>query len=232
MDHATATRQATAEAYVLGELSEEARDQFEEHYFTCPACAADVKVLTELIDDARTVLAREPASRRITHAVKRLFDFSWRPLPALPAAAAVVLALGVAIYQSAVTVPDLRHELALAQRPQATSWHFLTVARGAPPVVLVSPDTRMIGLTLSRSGHEAYPYYSVDVRDAGGASATSAVLPAPAAGDELQLLLPVSGLAPGAYTLVLSGLDERDGPATAPDLVRYRFTLTREETAP
>lgn len=230
MDHATATRQAIAEAYVLGELSEEERDRFEEHFFTCPECAADVKALTAFLDDARTVLAREPVSQRIARAVRRLFDLSWRPLPALPAAAALVLALGVAIYQSTVTVPSLRNELTMAQRPQATAWHFLTVARSESPVVRVSPDTRMIGLTLSRSGHEPYPYYSVDVRDASGATATSAVFPAPAAGDELQLLLPVSELRAGDYTLVLSGMDAPDGQVTAPDLVRYPFTLTHEES--
>ncbi len=229
MDHATAIRHAVAEAYVLGGLGDEERAEFEEHFFTCPECAEDVKTLTTFVADARAVLARETSSRRLASATRRLLRGPWRSLTALPVAATVLLLLGVTVYQSTVTVPRLRHELAQARAPQATSWHFLSVARSDPPEVRVSEDQRMFGLTLSRSGYEPYAHYRVDVQDAEGTQVLSTVVPTPPAGDELQLLLPVSELAPGAYALVLSGLDAPDGLARAPDLVRYHFILTREE---
>lgn len=229
MDHATATRKAIAESYVLGELSDEESAEFEEHFFTCPECAEEVKALTTFVEDAKVVLAKERSSSWLADAARRLLRVSWQPLPALPAAAAVLLLLGVTVYQATVTVPRLQHEVAQARAPQATSWHFLSVARGDPPEIHVSENQRMIGLTLSRSGYEAYAHYRVDVRDAAGTQVQSTVVPAPPAGDELQLLLAVSDLAPGAYALVLAGLDAPDGPARAPDLVRYPFTLTREE---
>lgn len=230
MDHSTATRNAIAESYVLGELSDEERAEFEEHFFTCPECAEEVKTLTTFVEDAKVVLAKERSSSWLADAVRRLLQVSWQPLPALPAAVAVLLLLGVTVFQSTVTVPRLRHELELAQAPQPTSWHFLTVARSDPPEVRVAGEQRMIGLTLSRSGYEPHAYYRIDVQDAAGEQVLSTVVPAPPAGDELQLLLPVSELAHGAYVLVLSGLDAPDGPATAPDLVRYPFNLTREES--
>lgn len=230
MDHSTATRNATAESYVLGELSDDERAEFEEHFFTCPECAEEVKALTTFVDDARVVLAKERSSPWLAAAARRLLRVSWQPLPALPAAAAVLLLLGVTVFQSTVTVPRLRHELQLARAPQPTSWHFLSVARSDPPDVRVTGQQRMIGLTLSRSGYDWYAHYRVDVKDATGTQVQSTVVPAPPRGDELQLLLPVSDLAAGAYTLVLSGLDAPDRPARAPDLVRYPFNLTREES--
>jgi hypothetical protein len=229
MDHATATRHATAEAYVLGELGDEQRAAFEEHFFTCPECAEEVKALAVFVDDARSILAKEPASRRLATAARRLLPGPWRPLTALPLAATVLLLFGVTVYQSTVTVPRLRHELAQARAPQATSWHFLTVARSDPPEVQVSKHQRMIGLTLSRSGYESHPRYRVDVRDAEGTQVLSTAVPAPPAGDELQLLLPVAELRAGRYALVLSGLGGADDAASAPDLARYPFILTREE---
>lgn len=231
MDHSTATRNAVAESYVLGELGDEERAEFEEHFFTCPECAEEVKTLTTFVDDAKVVLAKdkERSSSWLADAARRLLRVSWQPLPALPAAAAVLLLLGVTVYQATVTVPRLQHEVAQARAPQATSWHFLSVARGDPPEIHVSENQRMIGLTLSRSGYEAYTHYRVDVRDATDTQVQSTVVPAPPAGDELQLLIPVAEIDPGAYALVLSGLDGPDSPTAAPDLVRYPFILTHEE---
>ncbi len=42
MDHSEATRTMASEKYLLDELSDEARDSFEEHFFDCRVCAADV----------------------------------------------------------------------------------------------------------------------------------------------------------------------------------------------
>jgi anti-sigma factor RsiW len=50
-----------AEKYLLGELAPEVREQFEEHYFECEACANDVKAGAAFIDGAR-VLFKEKCS--------------------------------------------------------------------------------------------------------------------------------------------------------------------------
>jgi len=42
MDHETAVKTGATERYLLGELTGEDRDRFEEHYFMCPECAEDV----------------------------------------------------------------------------------------------------------------------------------------------------------------------------------------------
>ena len=43
MDHQTATEKQITERYLLNELSESDREQFEEHFFSCADCARDVQ---------------------------------------------------------------------------------------------------------------------------------------------------------------------------------------------
>jgi hypothetical protein len=224
MDHATAMRKAIAESYMLDELSEEERAEFEEHFFTCPECAEDMKALAIFIDDTRNALGKPSMGRRLTGATRRL------RLLMLPIAATVALALGAAIYQTAVTVPQLREDLARSQALQATSLHFLSVARSDPAEIRVGAQQNMIGLTLSRTGGESPARYRrIDVRDAKGAQVRSSIVAAPAAGDELQFLLPVSDLASGQYAIELSGIDSAEEQTMPPEVTRYPFILTREE---
>ena len=43
MNHNEAVREQAVERYLLGELPEDARARFEEHFFDCALCAADLK---------------------------------------------------------------------------------------------------------------------------------------------------------------------------------------------
>jgi hypothetical protein len=229
MDHGAALRGAAAERYVLGELSAAESARFEAHYFDCPECAEDVKALVAVVDGARS-LVEEPSRADLATTGLRWVERWTRPAVLLPMAATLAVALGVAVYQSVVTVPRLRRELARMDAPQETSWHFLTVARGTVPEVRVPSRQRMVGLTLSRSDPRAFPFYRLEVRDdEGDRTVLSSAVPAPPRGDELQLLLPLGPLPSGRYTLVLSGLEGRDGPVVAPEFVRYGFHLIREE---
>jgi hypothetical protein len=228
MDHSTAARSAAAERYVLGELSAEDGARFEAHYFDCPECAEDVRALVAFVDGARSLVA-EPARAGLMTRGARVAERWSRPALLLPMAATLAVALGVAVYQSAVTVPRLRGELARLAAPQETSWHFLKVARGSAPDIRVRPQQRMIGLTLSRSEPESFPFYRLEVRDDQGDSVLATGVSAPPQGEELQLLLPLAHLQAGRYTIVLSGLETRDGPVVAPAVVQYAFRLIREE---
>ena len=61
MDHETAVRTGATERYLLGDLTGEDRDGFEEHYFMCPECADDVRALTVFAANAKTVFRAEAA---------------------------------------------------------------------------------------------------------------------------------------------------------------------------
>ena len=58
MDHQTAKSANLLEQYLLGELAEAERSAFEEHYFSCPACAEEVVTATKFLDNARRPLMR------------------------------------------------------------------------------------------------------------------------------------------------------------------------------
>jgi len=74
MDHSEALRLQAAERYVLGELSPELREQYEEHYFTCEECASDVKASGGICRRGpRAIRERKPHNRIVREG---------RPIPA------------------------------------------------------------------------------------------------------------------------------------------------------
>jgi len=224
MDHEEAVRLGTTERYALGELSEEERNVFEEHFFSCAECAEDVKASMAFVEEARIILRKASDARRPVRAAgTRLSELFW-PIP-FGAAATLALAVGFCAYALLVVIPGLRREITRVQAPQATAWFFLSVSRATPQVVSPPPHVRMIGLMLSLSSTRSYPTYRVDVRDAEDEVVLSAVVLAPPAGEELQILLPTGRLRPGPYAIALGGLDSPAGPVVAPDVARYHFTL-------
>src|SRR3954462_2654256 len=63
MNHQDALREMSVERYLLGELTGESRDIFEEHLFDCQQCTADLKSGVTLLEGARTELATPSPAR-------------------------------------------------------------------------------------------------------------------------------------------------------------------------
>ncbi len=109
MDHNEAIQLQAAVKYVLGELSQVQREEYEEHYFDCAECAVDIKALATFADNAREVLRQEKAEQMAKKLVpawggrRRWFQ----PVTAVPVFAALLLIIA---YQSAVTIPHAREE--------------------------------------------------------------------------------------------------------------------------
>ena len=140
MDHSEVVRLQAVEKYMLGELSPELRDQFEEHYFDCPTCAADVTALHTFMAASRMILKEEavaqPAPREGN--LKRRGWFDWlRPAVALPAMAALA---AVIVFQAVVTIPWLERARWRAKAsPKCMSRRF---AYKAPPGAKAAPRSR------------------------------------------------------------------------------------------
>ncbi len=97
MDHLEAKRLHASEKYVLGELSAEQRDAYEEHYFDCAECAEDVKATLTFVSAGREVFREEPvpAYSAPKELARRPRWASWlRPLIAVPAVAVLLLVVG------------------------------------------------------------------------------------------------------------------------------------------
>src|ERR1700685_3142463 len=109
MDHEGVVRQKLTERYLLGELDDQARQEFEEHYFDCPDCALDVRAGALFVEQSKAVLAEEsqpvPAGLQ-SKTPARPGWFAWfRPAFAAPVMALLLAVVG---YQNLVTYPRLQ----------------------------------------------------------------------------------------------------------------------------
>jgi len=231
MDHEDAVHAGATEKYLLGELTEDERERFEEHFFECRECAEDVIAAAAFMANARKALAEEPPDVRGAHRAgprvplaRRLF---W-PMPAGVAAALGALALGLA-HQTLVVVPRMRTELERAEAFQPAESYFLTVARSDTLELVARKDRRMVGIALRPPLDRSFPYYRCEVRDGKNRAYFATDAPDPADGREVELLVPLWRLPAGSYVIVLSGLESPSGPVVAADVARYPFTVRQLE---
>src|SRR5207302_10271513 len=102
-----AVKSQVCEKYLLGELSPELREAYEEHYFSCAECAIQLRSAAELIGTSQQILARTPAiGTKVRAPSKRGGWFRWlQPAIAVPVFASLLLLVG---YQNFVTIPHLK----------------------------------------------------------------------------------------------------------------------------
>lgn len=220
MDHDDAVRTHAAERYLLAEMSEAERFEFEAHYFDCPPCAADVRLGAALADAARTpghpatVLPFSAPLASAQHAA------TGRARPALTGwlsvAAAGVLAI-VAGYQALVVIPGLRE----GAGPVALSPVVLRpVSRGDLPVVTRPSNTSYVTLAMDINVDPLPANVRFALVGASGATVAAGEVPAPVPGSPLLLLMPTRDLTPGSYTLTI-----QDAANRATEVGAYRFEV-------
>ena len=204
MTHEQAIDGMASERYVLDEMSEVERFEYEAHYFDCAECAEDVRLAHMIRDEAAHGGA---AARVATHVSEarpsaKVLPFWRRPvMQAIPWAAAAGLALMVS-YQSMVTVPTLKDSseaLAPVMLRGAT--------RGAVPVVTIGSTQHFVTLAVdvvSPPQNGALRYELVH----DGHNVLAGDAPMPAGGAPLMLLLPAAELEHHArYSLIVRSAD-------------------------
>lgn len=207
MTHQQALDRLASERYLLDEMTEVERFEFEEHYFDCAECAEDVRLGDMIRQEARRAGTAMAASPHAGRPAVVLTSAKWwrRPMIAAPWAVAATLALVVG-YQSLVTVPGLRG----AVGPQSIEPVVLRGAtRGAATTVAITPGQRLVALSadlLTTPSSSSLVYEIVDADRSAVVSGRSAV---PASGAPLMLLIPVDELEKaGRYTLTLRDGDQ------------------------
>lgn len=198
MDHNRALDSQAVERYLLGEMSTEERDSFEEHFFGCEECAQDVRDGARFRENAREVLP-EFQQKRAEIASKPFWRW-WRP----PALALVTATLGmVVVYQAAVQVPSLKNQIR-AQTVPAFALH--ATARGEESLPHVPANAGLFTLYFDLPGAAAPPY-ECTLTDASGKVVDT--FPAdPKPNETLNVLLDRARLSPGRYTLTLKSTSE------------------------
>ena len=204
MTHEDAVKSRAAERYLLSELAADERAQFEEHFFDCPECAADVRLGEVFASNARAVFLEEAGPQVTPRPADTL---KVRGLPGwLRPAFGFALAL---IFLLTVVIGVLFTRLSRLEEPQPYPAFFLHgTVRGDEQVLTVPRTVRFVGVSLDGPPGRRFSKYRCTLTDASGRQRLSADLPAPTDPEAaLNVLLPASDLVPGRYDLVLGGID-------------------------
>ena len=207
MTHQQALNGLASERYLLDEMTEVERFEFEEHYFDCAECADDVRLGDRIRQEARRAGAAMAVTPEAIRPAVVLTSPKWwrRPMVAAPWAVAATLALMVS-YQSLVTVPGLR-DAAGSQSIEPVMLRGAT--RGAATSVAIAPGQRFVALSadLLTPPQSSLAY---EILDANRTTVASGQSKAPASGAPLMLLVPVDELqSAGLYTLTLRDSDQK-----------------------
>jgi hypothetical protein len=206
MDHELVAAQNMTERYLLNELDPAARDEFEEHYFTCSECAADVQaaaLLVERIGDGAIPdpeLHPAPAPPIPT---PRAWLAWLRPAFVVPVMAILLVVVG---YQNLVTYPQLAHQLS---SPQILPWApvNLDTYGSEEPTITSQPGQPFLLLVRIPPGG-AYSKYTADLYNPAGKLEWSFAFTIPAASkqDQWPLQVPGANREAGRYKLKVRGV--------------------------
>ncbi|HYL92518.1 MAG TPA: anti-sigma factor [Alphaproteobacteria bacterium] len=221
IDHDQAIQSRAAERYLLGELSEKERDAYEEHFFSCAACAEEVKQASDFVQSAGQFFradAAVPAAQMKT--VPAAFSFSrlFQPLPAMGFAAALVL-VALGIYQNVVTIPALKQ----AAAPQTVAVVSLLSQSSRAEGVAELKVSRHQALGLNIAVPPGFNSYACRILGSSGFTQSCGLISAQQAKDIVQVLVPPGALAEGKYSVVIYGIGTSSGEEQ--ELARYSFIL-------
>lgn len=201
MDHGQALTTKASERYLLGEMSEPERFDFESHYFTCEVCAEDVRTGIVLARGIKAVCAADANLRPVQKVRTERNWFAWlSPMVLAPATAAIALAF-LAGYQAFVVIPPMRE----TSIPQAMQPAILrAAARGEEPAIQIDRKTGLSVLAMDVNSGSAGQPLLYQLLPPGGAPAISGSTQVPQAGTQLLLVLPNATLQhAGVWTLLL-----------------------------
>jgi hypothetical protein len=231
MDHSQAISLKATEKYLLGELKEPSRGEFEEHFMSCGECARDVRVSAMFVENAREVL-RTPASEfapgYVPESAGARLTTGWftglfRPVIAAPAFA---ILLGIIAYQAAVVLPHARSAQVALSAPQTLASFSLIDAnsRGGSPATFAVQPGQPFSIDIDVPPQPSFSMYNLEVDNENGTPQFSVPISAEEARKTVQLLVPSYRLAAGQYILVIRGT-AGPGGASGTEVLRSRFAL-------
>jgi len=214
MDHLQAMNTLAAERYLLEEMTDAERDEFERHFFSCTDCAEDLRAGAVMLDGARSGLITSgtattaPATWRPQPVASR----RWRPSIVLPWAAAASFALATGYLSWQLPGPGPLVLTPATLRP---------ATRGQEAIVSPGAGGGSVTLAVDLSGAAFAGTLRYELRRDDGSVLASGDAAVPQGGAPLLLLMPPSLLGPeGRYILRVHGFGA--GGLTEED---YRFRV-------
>ena len=227
MDHSDVMRLEAVEKYVLGELPAHLRDQFEEHYFDCAECAAEVKHLMTFMTASRLLLQEAPRTKEAPPEkhTERVGWFAWlRPMIAVPTMVALA---AIVIFQNVVTIPSLKPRGAMEGAAVAfsSSYHLQGTTRGDGTSQIIVGAKESFALDFDFTPAAMYPSYTGRIADGKGATLLTFAIGGGMANQELHVVVPGGKVPPGECAVVIAGEGSNSGGPSAQEVQRIPFTL-------
>ncbi|HXT27524.1 MAG TPA: zf-HC2 domain-containing protein [Candidatus Eisenbacteria bacterium] len=220
MDHNEALQSQACEKYLLGELSPTLRDAYEEHYFSCPECAVQLRSAAEFLGASREVFTSAAPTTALQSAGITGW-FAWlKPAFAVPAFALLLVFIG---YQNFVTIPQYQQ----AAAPRVLAMHSLITANtlGDESLNFTVPANQPFGLYVDAPFDPAYPIYLLKLVSPSGATIPLRSLNA-AEAQKTQIITVNPGRQAGKYALIVFGLASPSAdPSSAKELARLQFSV-------
>ena len=227
MDHPEATRLMAVEKYLLDEMPPELRDEFEEHFFGCPECAADLRATEAFLGAAKQELEAAPLRKPAAAEKKSPFEFLWKPVFALPAFALLLLVIA---YQNIVVYPHLASEVAQLQAPQIAPTLSLLAgnSRGGETPTIAIQKSQPFVVNVDIPTQDRFSSYTCLLYSPTGSTASKIQISAQQAKDTVSISVPAGKAVAGNYTLVVQGNSDRVPAEPAIDLAHFRFVVTSQ----
>jgi Putative zinc-finger len=225
MDHNQSTNLMAAEKYLLEELTPEQRDQFEEHFFDCQECAADLRETAAFMTAARQEFKANPIPKPGKAARGKSFSASFWPTALVWSALAASLLL--VAYQNLVVFPSFKTEIAELKTPEVLPVISLVGgnSRGDQTPTATAGATHPFLLSLDIPTQDRFTSYTCLLYSPSGTLAWRVDVSPQAARDTVSIRVPSTDKLPGEYTLAVQG----NLAGTSVDLAHYKFALTSQK---
>jgi hypothetical protein len=218
MDHLEAKRLHAAEKYVLGELSADQRDSYEEHYFDCAECAEDVKSTLIFVTAGREVFREDPvpASPVPKPIPARPRWTSWfRPVIAFPAMAALLLAVGYYTLSSKPGIGVITSPGQIVVSGPSFGLRGGDRLQNEKTIVPIrGTESFQLRFDFVPAQDHVFSSYTGELQDNSSRVLLQFRIPAERLNKEVQLAVPPGLLHPGDYILAVFGHDAATSPKT------------------
>ncbi|HTF72158.1 MAG TPA: hypothetical protein VK638_56765 [Edaphobacter sp.] len=221
MNHDQAIREQAVERYLLGELAEDARARFEDHFFDCTICASELKTEALFVDTLRSDRQLAGASKSDLRIVPKRTAPWLRPwlVPALAASLLVVA------YQNILVLPAMRRAAAVSQAPAVMNNVVLANidARGGDIPKVVAPALGSFLLSVDIPSKGDYASYICLLYNSSGEQLWQMPITVQQAENTVSLRVPTEKAANGTNELRVLGVPVAGGSPA--EVGRYRFNL-------
>jgi hypothetical protein len=225
MNHEEAIKQGSVEKYLLNELSPSERDAFEEHFFGCQDCAADVRATDAFLEATRKQLKAGPDPKRIVEAGAPWYTLLWTPKLVAPVFALMLAVIG---FQTLVIFPRHSERVTRLNGPEVLTAVSLISANSRgdtiPSVTVREGEPFLLSLDVPSS--EGFSSYSCELVSQSGEVLWRIPVASQQAKDTLFIWVPAAHLAPGTYSVTVHGISDKVGSAPV-EVVRYRLDFRR-----